>query len=42
MEHDSLTIQQVGSTFKLLVDTGSIGYDLDGDDEILAWGKFNA
>ena len=42
MEHDSLTIQQVGSTFKLLVATASIGYDLDGDDEILAWGKFNA
>ena len=42
MEHDSLTIQQVGRTFKLLVATASIGYDLDGDDEILAWGKFNA
>ena len=42
MEHDSLTIKQDGSTFKLMVATASIGYDLDGDDEILAWGKFNA
>ena len=42
MEHDSITIQQDGTTFKLLVATASIGYDLDGDDEILAWGKFNA
>ena len=42
MEHDSITIQQDGNTFKLLVATASIGYDLDGDDEILAWGKFNA
>jgi hypothetical protein len=26
----------------LLVSTGSIGYDLEADDEVLAWGKFNA
>jgi hypothetical protein len=42
MEHDAITIQQDGSTFKLLVATASIGYDLDADDEIVAWGKFNA
>lgn len=42
MEHDAVSIQQDGSTFKLLVATASIGYDLDADDEIIAWGKFNA
>ena len=42
MEHDALTIQQAASTFYLQVDTGSIGYELESDDEILAWGKFNS
>jgi hypothetical protein len=42
MEHDALTIQQAGSTFRLLVDTDSIGYDLESDDEIIAQGKFNS
>jgi hypothetical protein len=42
MEHDALSIQQEGSNFILLVSTGSIGYDLEADDEILAWGKFNS
>jgi len=42
MEHDALTIQQAGSTFYLLVDTDSIGYVLESDDEIISWGKFNA
>ena len=42
MEHDALTIRQEGSSFMLFVNTGSIGYDLEVDDEILAWGKFNA
>ena len=42
MEHDALIIQQAGSTFKLLVDNSSIGYDLESDDEIIAWGKFNS
>ena len=42
MEHDALSIQQNGSSFILLVSTGSIGYDLETDDEVLAWGKFNA
>jgi hypothetical protein len=41
MEHDALTIQQNGSTFLLKVDNGSIGYNLESDDEILAIGKFN-
>ena len=42
MEHDALTIQQVGSSFYLQVDTDGIGYELESDDEILAWGKFNS
>ena len=42
MEHDALTIQQSGSTFLLIVDPSSIGYNLDSLDEIIAWGKFNA
>jgi len=42
MEHDALTIQQAGSTFLLLVDTDSIGYNLEADDEIIATGKFNS
>jgi hypothetical protein len=42
MEHDALEIQQVGTTFRLKVDTNSIGYDLESDDEIIAQGKFNS
>ena len=42
MEHDALAVQQVGSTFHLIVNNDSIGYDLEGDDEILAIGKFNS
>ena len=42
MEHDALTIQQSGSTFLLIVDPSSLGYNLVSDDEIKAWGKFNA
>jgi len=42
MEHDALTIQQASSTFYLKVDTESIGYVLETDDEIIAWGKFNS
>ena len=42
MEHDALQIQQSGSTFMLIVNPNSIGYNLSSDDEIKAWGKFNA
>ena len=42
MEHDAIEIQQAASTFLLKVDSDSIGYDLESDDEILAWGKFNS
>ena len=42
MEHDALTIQQAGSNFLLKVDTSSMGYVLESDDEILGIGKFNS
>ena len=42
MEHDAIQIQQASSTFKLIVNNDSIGYDLETDDEILAIGKFNS
>ena len=42
MEHDALTISQVDSTFQLNVDTGSIGYGLESDDEIIVMGKFDS
>ena len=42
MEHDAIEIQQAGSSLLLIVDTNSIGYELEGDDEILAIGKFNS
>ena len=42
MEHDALEIQQAGSIIYLKVDTDGIGYELESDDEILAWGKFNS
>jgi hypothetical protein len=42
MEHDALTVRQSGSLFQVLVDTDSIGYVLESDDEILSWGKFDA
>ena len=42
MEHDAIQIQQESSTFRLIVDNDSIGYDLESDDEILAIGKFNS
>ncbi len=42
MEHDAISIKQEGATFKLIVDNSGIGYDLETDDEIVAWGKFNS
>ena len=41
MEHDALTVQQSGTSFLLKVNGDSIGYDINSDDEIVAWGKFN-
>ena len=42
MEHDALTIQQSGSTFLLIVNPSSLGYNLVSDDVVKVWGKFNA
>ena len=42
MEHDAIQIQQESTTFRLIVDNESIGYDMEADDEVLAIGKFNS
>ena len=42
MEHDAIVIEQSSSVLLLKVDNDSIGYDLEADDEILVWGKFNS
>ena len=42
MEHDAVEIQQAGANLLLKVATGSIGYNLESDDEIVALGKFNS
>jgi len=41
MEHDAFTIQQSGSSFVVIASTGSLGYELAAEDEIVTWGKFN-
>ena len=41
MEYDVLNIKQGGSTFELHINTGSLGYNLTSDDEVVGWGKFN-
>jgi len=41
-EYDALTVQQAGSSFLLKVNNDSIGYDLQTNDEIVAFGKFNS
>jgi len=42
MEHDALEVQQSGVNFMLKVNTTSIGYVLEADDEIIAHGKFDS
>ena len=43
MEHDAIELKQANSnTIHLLVDTGSIGYELENDDEIFGFGKFDS
>ena len=42
MEHDAISIQQNNTEFLLKVNTDSIGYELESDDEILGIGKFNS
>jgi hypothetical protein len=42
MEHDALQVQQSGSTFMMISDPSSLGYNLDSLDEIKAWGRFEA
>ena len=42
MEHDAISINQKGSALHLQVNTDSIGYSLESDDEIVSFGKFNS
>jgi len=42
MEHDAISIKQNGSNLHLNVDTDSIGYSLENDDEIISFGKYNS
>jgi len=41
MEHDAFTIKQSGSSFVVIANEGSLGYELATEDEIVTWGKFN-
>ena len=41
IEYDALDVQQSGSTFLMKVNPSSLGYGLDSNDEIVAWGKWN-
>jgi hypothetical protein len=40
MEPDTYFINQIGIDFKLTISTGSLGFALDGADEVVGWGKF--
>ena len=42
LEQDALNILQNGSTFELHMNEDSLGYNITGDDEVVAWGKFNS
>ena len=42
MENDSLNIEQSGSTFLLKVNNSTLGYNLETQDEIVGFGKFNS
>ena len=41
IEYDAIDVQQSGSTFLMKVNPSSLGYGLDSNDEIVAWGKWN-
>ena len=42
MEQDALSIEQNSSDFLLTINVNNIGYELDSNEEIIAWGKFNS
>ena len=42
IEYDALKVMQKGSTFELHIDDTNLGYELDSNDDIVAWGKFNS
>ena len=43
IENDALDVEQTSNlSFLMKVNPNSLGYGLDSDDEIVAWGKFNS
>jgi len=42
MEYDALDIEQSGSKLLMKVNLSTLGYELDSNDDIVAWGKFNS
>ena len=43
IENDALTIVQKTSTnLELRLDTSGLGYELESDDEVIGFGKFNS
>ena len=43
IENDALTINQKTSTnLELRLDTSGLGYELESDDEVIGFGKFNS
>ena len=43
IENDALTIVQKTSTnLELRLDTSGLGYELESDDEVVGFGKFNS
>ena len=43
IENDALTITQKTSTnLELRLDTSGLGYELESDDEVIGFGKFNS
>ena len=40
MEHDAFAIQQSGSSFVITASTGSLGYEIENNFEVVTWGKF--
>jgi len=40
VEQEAFSIMQSGSNFMVIIDTGSVGFSLESDDEVITWGKF--
>lgn len=40
LNYESISIQQSSSYFNVFINTGSAGFSLEMDDELITWGKF--